>query len=281
MSEPGDTEYRTIAESWPPEPTFYLTIDYECDYGTALSENTYRALEYTAAFVDLLEQYDVPLTCFVQTAVLDEAPEEVERLREADVPVSFHPHSHSHAPRDRADVDWELETSAERYREFFGEDPVGYRFPNGNVRAADYRLLDEYGFEFDASVFPSWRPGHFDNTSSPTNPQYLPEYDLYEIPFTVYSDRVRIPTALSYCRLLGRPSTEVLCRRPPQAVIFNVHMHDLVNTSSFDRLSPFYRAIYARNTDGFGIVESVLSRFRDRDVRFSRIDELHAELRSA
>lgn len=185
--------------------------------------------------------------------------------------------SNSHAPRDRADIDWELSTSAERYRDFFRQAPIGYRFPNGNVRASDYRLLEEHGFEFDASVFPSWRPGHFDNNSAPTTPQYLPDYDLYEIPFTVYSDLVRVPTALSYCRLLGRPFTEVLAGGP-QAVIFNMHMHDLVNTSSFDRLSPFSRAIYARNPDGFGILESALSCLSDWDVQFSRTDDLYREL---
>lgn len=56
----------------------------------------------------------------------------------------------------------------------------------------------------------------------------------------MYSDAVRVPTALLYCRLLGRPFTELLCRLPPGAVIFNVQMHDLVNPPAFADLSPFY-----------------------------------------
>jgi len=271
--------YSTTEREWPSDQTFFLTIDYECDYGTALAENSYGALDHTEAVVNLLERFDVPLTCFVQTEVLDEAPEEVERLRKAAIPVSFHPHSHSHRPRETADIEAEIRTSATRYQEFFGRDPTGYRFPNGNVRPRDYRLLAEYGYEFDASVFPSWRPGHFDNTSTPTNPQYLPEYDLYEIPFTVYSDRVRIPTALSYCRLLGRPFTELFCRRPPRVVIFNIHMHDLVNPSSFERLSPLYRGIYSRNEDGLALLETILRRFAERGFAFPRLDEFHDALR--
>lgn len=265
--------------SWPREQTFYLTIDYECDYGTALTENTYEALEHTQEFVDIVERLGIPVTVFIQTEVLEEAPEQVERLRVADGPVSFHPHSHTHRPRSSADIETELRVSAETYTEFFGSDPVGYRFPNGNVRPQDYRLLEEYGFEFDASVFPSWRPGHFDNSDAATNPQYLTEYDLYEIPFTVYSDRFRVPTALSYCRLLGRPFTELLCRRPPRTVVFNIHMHDLVNTASFDQLSPAYRAVYARNTSGLSMLESVLLRFAEQDYRFERLDDLYESLR--
>jgi len=282
MSDTYQTETgRTRRDlAWPTEPTFFLTIDYECDYGTALEENTYEALQHTEEFVDLIERFDVPLTCFIQTEVLDEAPEEVERLRNASVPLAFHPHSHTHKPRERTDIEGELRRSLEVYREFFGHSPSGYRFPNGNIRSQDYQLLTEYGFKFDASVFPSWRPGHFDNTSAPTNPQYLPEYDLFEIPFTVYSNRLRVPTALSYCRLIGRPYTELLCRRPPTTVIFNIHMHDLVNSPSFDDLSKFYQGIYSRNTNGLKILASVLKRFEAHEYEFSRIDYLHNSLRA-
>lgn len=281
MSDAGQSEpeLSTIDLSWPTDPTFCLTIDYECDYGTALTENSYGALAHTEEFVEVIERFEMPVTVFIQTEVLDAAPEEVKRLRDADVPVSFHPHSHSHRPRETADIEDEIETSAARYRDFFSSEPTGYRFPNGNVRSQDYRLLAEHGFEFDASVFPSWRPGHFDNTNAPTNPQYLPDYDLYEIPFTVYSDKLRVPTALSYCRLIGRPFTELLCRRPPVMVVFNTHMHDLVNPPAFDDLPRFYRGIYSRNPDGFGMLESVLRRFGDRGFEFSRIDDLHNTLR--
>lgn len=267
-----------IEYEWPFDTHIYLTIDYECDYGTALAENTFQALDHTDCLVSLLERFDVPLTCFVQTEVLEEKPEGVEELRSASVPVTFHPHSHTHRPRDETDVEEEIATSTSAYREFFGSRPVGYRFPNGNVRPRDYRTLAEYDYKFDASVFPSWRPGHFDNRRASTTPRYLAEHDLYEIPFTVYSDMVRIPTVLSYCRLLGRPFTELLLRRPPAMVIFNVHMHDLVNPRAFDHLSPFYRGIYARNTPGKAHLERILAAFRESGYSFGLVDEVYETL---
>jgi hypothetical protein len=56
----------------------YLTLDLECEFGTALRENTYYAARYTDEPISLLKEMDVPLTCFLQTELLDERPEAVE-----------------------------------------------------------------------------------------------------------------------------------------------------------------------------------------------------------
>jgi len=279
-----ETPRRGLA--WPVDGQLYLTLDFECDYGTALKNNTYEAVTHVDKLVGLLERLEVPLTVFVQTALFDERPETVEALRECGVDVRFHPHSHTHRGRDHTDetrdhdrTRQEIETSADYYREFFGREPVGYRFPDGNILRRDYQLLVDEGFEFDASIFPSWRPGRFNNSAASTTPEYLPEMDLVEIPFTIFDDRFRVPTALSYCRLFGRPYTDMLLARPPGAVVFNIHMHDLVNPPSYEDLSRFYKAVYARNADGFGWLERVLRAFDARGYSFATIDHVHDLLR--
>lgn len=264
---------------WPRERQFYLTLDLECDFGTALSENTYEAVESVGRLVDLLERENVALTCFLQTEVLEVAPGAVESLLGLD-DVTFHPHSHTHRPRSQIDVEDEIAESTKRYREFFGTEPTGYRLPNGNVRQVDYRALAERGYAFDASLFPSWRPGHFDNTGAPTRPHYFPDHDLFELPFTVFSDVVRVPTVLSYCRFLGRPFTWLFEWRPPEVVVFNIHMHDLVTPPSYRRLPPLYEKLYTRNDHGFELFERILRTFADRDYSFDTIDGLHADLRT-
>ncbi|WP_080510446.1 polysaccharide deacetylase family protein [Halorubrum coriense] len=272
------TDLRRENLAWPDEKRVYLTLDYECDYGTALSENTYYALSHTDELVTLLENHEIPLTCFVQTEVLDERPDEVETLRNSDTLVNFHPHSHTHAPREEISIEDEIELSTARYRTFFETDPSGYRFPNGNVREPDYRLLADYGYKFDASVFPSWRPGHFNNTRAETRPVYLPEYDIVELPFTVFSKALRIPTALSYCQLIGRPYTELLKRRGPSSVVLNIHMHDLVTPPSYDDLSPLYRRIYDRNPSGFDTLRHLVEGLLQRGYAFSTLNRLHTEI---
>lgn len=273
--------------AWPERPRVYLTLDLECDFGTLLAANvpspganSYEAAGHTGRLARLLERLGVPLTCFVQTDLLDERPEAVEALRECGVDVRFHPHSHTHRHRARTSIRYEVDTSTERYRSFFGRDPVGYRFPNGDVRSADYAHLAAHGYRFDASVFPTWRPGHFDNTDQPRTPQYLPETDLYEIPFTVYANWLPIPTALSFCRLFGRPYTELLSSRPPPVVVFNIHMHDLVTPSTITDLPGRYRAVYRRNDCGFDMLEDVLTSLRGREYRFGLLDDVHDALRA-
>lgn len=267
-----------IALKWPTPNQVYLTVDYECDYGTALEENSFQALDYTDRLVDLIESLEIPITCFIQTEVLEAKPDEVEKLRAADVNVSFHPHSHTHKPRDETDVAEEVELSTHAFEEFFGDSPTGYRFPNGNIRPDDYGVLADHGYAFDASVFPSWRPGHFDNWDASRLPAYLPTHEVYEIPFTVYSSCVRIPTTLSYCRLLGRPFTELLLRRPPSTVIFNIHMHDLVNPDAYERLSPVYRAIYARNAKRPSLLQQILERFDAAEYGFGQVNDIYVSI---
>jgi len=260
---------------WPFEESIIVTLDFECDYGTALAENTYQAVDHVDTLIEILERLDVPLTVFVQTELLTERPEVVEELRNCSVDVRFHPHSHTHRPRDETSIQQEITDSTREFESFFGHHPSGYRLPNGNIRESDYQYLADAGYDFDASLFPSWRPNHFNNTAAPTDPHYLPEHDLVEIPFTVYSSFLRIPTALSYCRLLGRPFTQLLTTRPPSVVIFNIHMHDLVNPASFAELSTFYKSIYSRNDDGFAMFESILEQFSQRDYTFRTVDDAY------
>jgi len=271
---------------WPVDRQVYVTLDFECDFGTALDHNVYEAVTHVDELVALLERLDVPLTAFVQTELFDERPETVEALRACGVDVAFHPHSHTHRGRDSGDpardherTREEIETSTAYYRDFFGRDPVGYRFPDGNVLERDYELLADAGYDFDASVFPSWRPGRFNNVGESRHPSYVREHDVVEIPFSVFGDTLRVPTALSYCQLFGRLYTDALLARPPSAVVFNVHMHDLVTPSSYADLPPFYRAVYARNSDGFPWLERVLTSLADRGYSFSVLNHVHDLLR--
>jgi peptidoglycan/xylan/chitin deacetylase (PgdA/CDA1 family) len=263
--------------SWQQSDRVYLTLDLECDYGTALGTNTYQALDHVPRLVTLLESLDVPLTCFVQTEVLDERPEAVEALRDAGTTVTFHPHSHTHRPRSVTDVPAEVETATDRFRSFFDRDPTGYRFPNGSVEPADYAVLGDQGYEFDASVLPTWRPGHFDNRGKPMCPTYHPAFDLVEIPFTVLSRFAPIPTSLSFCRLFGSPYLAAQGLFPSRPTVFNVHMHDLVTPRHTDLPLP-YRLAYSRNDRGFEIFEHVLETFECNAFAFDTLDALTATL---
>lgn len=266
--------------SWPTPETVYFTLDLECDFGTALPRNTYEAVEHIETLATLLETTDTPLTCFLQTEVLTERPEAVERLRSSDVPVEFYPHSHTHSKRDQTSVRQEIQASTESYTEFFDHQPEGYRFPNGNIREIDYRHLESYGYQFDASIFPTWRPGHFENTDAPAVPTYMDEFDLFELPFTILSSLAPIPTGLSYCRLLGRPFTYSLTNFAPSVIVFNFHVHDLVTPATVTELPPLYRFVYSRNNHGFSLLRELLEAFDKAGYTFDTLGTAHEQLRA-
>lgn len=67
----GDGYTRRISMSdegpaldWPVHRSLLLTIDSECDFGNALAENAFQALDHTEWLVSLLERLDIPLTSF-------------------------------------------------------------------------------------------------------------------------------------------------------------------------------------------------------------------------
>lgn len=278
-AEPATKPEPARIVDWPRTEQFYLTLDLECDFGTALETNTYQAISQIDRLVSLLEVTSTPLTCFVQTELLDTHPEAIEMLRQCDVPVRFHPHSHVHRPRDQISVREEVELSTDRFADFFDEHPTGYRFPNGNVQHEDYQVLASAGYRFDASVFPTWRPGYFNNTSASTTPTYREQFDLFELPFTLLSPNLPLPTGLSYARVFGRLYTNRLLRSPPAHLVFNIHMHDLYTPSSVTKLPLAYRALYSRNDRGFELLRSILARFAESEYSFSTLNDAHDQLR--
>ncbi len=266
---------------WPVEDTVVLSLDLECDYGTAIEPNTYEAAAETTTLRTLLETYDLPLTCFLQTELLEAVPEAVATLERASVRVDFHAHSHTHPHPRRADVASEIDESLARIADRFPGDVVGYRFPDGAIPADGYRLLADRGVDFSSSLFPTWRPGRFDNRSRPTVP-HEPVSGLLEVPITPLSSAIRIPVSLSYLKLLGRPYWELLRRRAPSVVVFDFHMHDLVPASAADSLSLPYRTIYGRNRwEGVRIFRRFVEELRRREYRFVTMTELYATLEDA
>lgn len=271
---------KTVVEAVP-EKSFYLTLDLEYDHVGINQQKTVDAVRRIDDLLTVLERREIPLTCFLQTELLYTVPAVVERLRESSTPVEVHPHSHTHPRREAADVDYEVRRSVAEVGDEFGTNPTGFRFPEGDVREGDLNYLKRYGVEFDASLFPSWRPGQFDFRDEPVNPFRYDSLDLIELPFTVYSERWRVPVSLSYMKLLRRPYREAVYRSPPTSIVFDMHMHDLFPTSAREELGPFYRTIYALSGgDGLGILTDLLSSVETKGYSFELLSSLYRDVQS-
>lgn len=272
-------DYIEIADELPPDNQVILTLDLECDYGTALEKNTYDAAEATDELMALLESFEVPLSCFLQTEMLTTNPAAVDAVMKADVPVEVHAHSHTHPNHAAADVSYQVTESVQRVRDAFETSPVGFRFPDGSISPADYQVLADNQIAFSSSVFPSFRPGRFNNLDRPRRPFQQRSSGVVELPFTVFSKYLPVPVALSYLKLIGAPFRKLVYEQPPSLIIFDFHMHDLVVPPAFDDLSPLYRGVYTRNKRrGFDIMSEFISTLQDKGYTFEPISTLYQEV---
>ncbi|WP_458189228.1 polysaccharide deacetylase family protein [Haladaptatus sp. NG-WS-4] len=265
-----------VLEEWPTNKTVFLTLDLECDYGTAIKQNRYDAARRISPLVEFLEEFDLPLTCFLQTELLDVAPEVVHKLETANTAVEFHPHSHTHPRRSFADLEFEISESVTRLRDRFETEPLGFRFPDGAAKTSDYALLAEYDIAFDASLFPSWRPGRFNNRTRSRFPFRHTKTGIIELPFTVFSEQLRVPVALSYMKLFGRPYEWMIHSRPPSVLVFDFHMHDLMVPPAFNHLPQPYRLAYRRRRDtGFDIFRRLIKKLQNDSYQFGLMTDLY------
>jgi len=264
---------------WPSTQTVYLTLDLECDYGTALEVNKYKAARRTADLASILESYGAPLTCFLQTEVLERAPEAVNALQTADIPVEFHAHSHTHPSRSQADIEYEISESVRRIATEFGSEQIGFRFPDGAAEEGDYQILSDHDVVFSSSLFPSWRPGRFNNTDQPRSPFRHRPSGVFEFPFTVHSQIVRVPISISYLKFFGRSFEWLVRQSTPDVIVFDMHMHDLFVPSTFSRLSPRYQLIYSRRKHaGPTVLKRFIRTMNKKDYTFERLTGLYSTI---
>lgn len=261
-----------------------LTLDLEQDFGDLLAEPSYEGLSHIDTLVGLLRKRNLPLTCFCQGRLLESQPEVVENLGALEVEFGVHAYSHP-GPRE-INHESEVKSGKEAFLRFFGGEPEGYRSPSGIVSERLFSLLPAYGFKYDSSIFPSYRPGYFTGLNWSTVPCVM-DNGLVEFPLTVFPGILRIPLSLSYIKLLGSPYFRFLkMSRLPDLIIFNFHMHDLSVLSSVDRIQwhrlPFYyRAVFKRiyRREGLRLLESLVELFASKGYEFSKLGVIYNLLR--
>lgn len=263
-----------------------LTLDVEQDYGTLLEEPSYDGIEHIPDLVEFFKGRNIPLTCFVQGSLLQTHPSQIGQLAALD--VEFELHSFSHPGAKDANVKFEIESGKQAYFNFFGKEPVSYRCPDGVINREGYEILATNGFKFDSSVFPSLRPGTFCNLRTPVKPYLLNNTKIVEFPITVVSSLIRIPVALSYIRLLGKPYFYFLKTFAlPKLIVFGFHLHDLFEIDSSRNIpldkSPFiyrwvFKRIYQGRGSGLCILDEFITMLEKRGYTFAKLIDVYEAL---
>lgn len=220
------------------------TLDLEEDHAGILHDN-YEGLEYLEDFIGIVREEKINLSIFVQAKIIERFSEKIELLRKNNFDIHLHSYSHSmRKPKSLKDIREDIEKGIKIYRDFFGKNPTGYRFPYGKLSNKKYIMLKELGFKFDSSIFPTLRIGFYNNLIKPLKPYRV--HGIIEIPFSVISNLIRVPIALSYIKLLY--PLHFLINYHYSPLIFNFHMHDLFNLRSKERIKNLKKIHYLRKS---------------------------------
>ena len=260
-----------------------LTLDLESDHSDLLDKPRYEGIEHIPELVTFLKEVGVPLTCFVQGSLLETHPDDIRRLTDAD--VEFELHSYSHPALTDLDTRFEVERGKEAYRQFFTKDPLGYRSPLGIIKEEDYGILAANGFKFDSSIYPSLRPGVFNNLGKPIQPFRVDTTDIVEFPFTAFSGLIRVPLTVSYLKLLGWPYFFLIKTFSlPDLIVFAFHLHDLFRLSSSSEIplekhslihKLVFKRIYNGRQDGLLILREFVEILRRKGYSFCNLVDVY------
>jgi peptidoglycan/xylan/chitin deacetylase (PgdA/CDA1 family) len=157
----GDQNNRRVAVSF----TFDFDAEsawlgsFKLDTPSALSRGAYGANEGVPRILRLLDKYNLPATFFIPGDTADRHPDETRAIVNAGHEVGHH--GYLHEPPHLLDEEQEramLERGLEALERVAGVRPRGYRSPAWELSKQTFRLLEEYGFEYDASQLGADRP---------------------------------------------------------------------------------------------------------------------------
>jgi peptidoglycan/xylan/chitin deacetylase (PgdA/CDA1 family) len=200
----------------------------------------------------------------------------------ARIPLEFSVHSHTHDPYNACSLE-EVRASREAFKRFAGREPSGYRAPIGRIDKTGLGHLLDHGFAYDASVYPSIRPGEFGyaNLHMPNVPFRVQRADggsLMEFPFTAI-EKIRIVFALSYAKLLGWGAYAALLKifGLPDAALMLSHPYDFYFASiPNSTVHGLEHAALSRNSSrAFDYFDKMLGALEEQGYEFAFVSELH------
>lgn len=252
--------------------TACLTLDLENDWYFEEDGYDHLVLDRIDDFAALVTDLDLPLSVFVVGKTLERYPEAIDDLART-TDSEFHLHSYTHPTTDEYNHRDEIDRGIEAYRDHFGSTPDGYRAPQGRNERGQLEYLERCGFDFDSSVFPSYRPGVYQNLTAPRMP-HVPDYleDLREVPVGVLPG-LRIPFSQSYMKLFGRLYLTYLRYADlPDVMVFDSHLQDFYRTNSHDNLDQPLKFVHRRNLDqSVELFRRVVGILREKGFEFEHV----------
>jgi len=269
-----------------------LSIDLEEWYHSELVEGRRssfsQATEATQPILDLLDRYQTKATFFVVGEVAEQNPRLIQSIFERGHEIGCHTFSHT--------LVWELgenlfRQELERFQSvmerILGKIKIkGFRAPcfsidNRNKWAL--RVLADFGYQYDASIFPLKINPLYGINGAPTRPYPIsfedirredPQSPLIEFPMCpLMIGRLKIPISGGfYLRILPTPFLYWGLRRINQSQPFLVYFHPW---EGYEKTPRFKLPLYSRVITYYGI-STALKKFEFllRHFKFGRVDQV-------
>lgn len=250
-----------------------ITLDLEPDHAGVVQTERYEAWNETTitTLLTLLLQYEAPLSIFVVGQSLRKQPKRIQQLLNYN--SEFHLHSHTHNC-SHPNASYEIREGRKAFRAQFGKDPQGYRTPMGKIETSDYQILKDEGFLFSSSIHPSIWP-HPKYLQYPNHPYTEPHTGMLEIPVTTHP-ALKLPISLGWMKMTGWAPYQFFFQRTTHSpIVFNMHLHDLYESSMFEQLPAHWRFAYSRNKAcGFDYLECSLYTLCQQGYRFTTLSKV-------
>ena len=239
--------------------------------------------ESVLPILGLLDKYNVKATFAVLGSVGERHPELVKEIYDRGHEIASHAWSHKTLYElGKEAFEDEIKRSVDLLMSITGECPVGFRAPSfsiDNTTKWAFEILDTYGFEYDASVFPIktmlygvpnaplniYRPSKMDITKEDSNG------NLIEFPMTVLKMGKNIPIAGGfYLRVLPLwfvryGIREVNKERP--AIIY-IHPWETYSKTPILKVPLFSRFVtYYGINSALHKLDSLLNEFKFKSVK--------------
>ncbi|MBJ7597040.1 MAG: polysaccharide deacetylase [Candidatus Nephthysia bennettiae] len=143
---------------------------FKVDTPSALSRGAYGANEGVPRILKLLDRYQLPATFFIPGDTADRHPKETRNIAAAGHEIGHHGYCHEppHTLTEREEKTM-LERGLDALDRIVKCKPRGYRSPSWELSTNTYRLLAEYGFDYDASQLAWDRPYWVEDAGKNTN----------------------------------------------------------------------------------------------------------------
>jgi peptidoglycan/xylan/chitin deacetylase (PgdA/CDA1 family) len=234
--------------------------------------------EYFERYVAIIRNHNAKVTMFTVTSLFERFGEQFAKLGKR-IPLEYAAHSHNHNPNNGATID-EVASSARVIKRVQGNSPLGYRAPYGQITKEGLGHLLDLGYQYDSSVYPSYRPGKFGyaNLHLPNDPFRITRENksLIELPFTSLTG-VRIVLGLSYVKLLGWGIYSLLWRifGLPKIALALSHPHDFYfhELAGFHPVSAEKLALSRNAKRAFDYFDNVVTKLGNQGYEFAFVSE--------